>query len=173
MTVLTAAREFAVCACVHTTRHWNAYYIIGGCSSCIRDARMCTSTFHLLLQVERNLQDAMQVVRNVMIDPRLVPGGGATEMALAQALNEKAKSVSGVQQWPYMAVSRALEIIPRTLLQNCGANTIRVLTTLRVHFSTRCTVYTVWCVHACVCVSSMTCYAVLFAGQACVWGQGV
>ena len=78
------------------------------------------------------MQDAMQVVRNVTLEPRLVPGGGATEMALSQALNEKAKSVSGVQQWPYRAVSRALEVIPRTLLQNCGANTIRVLTTLRV-----------------------------------------
>lgn len=85
----------------------------------------------ILNEVDRNLQDAMQVVRNVMLDPRLVPGGGATEMALAQALNEKAKSVSGVQQWPYRAVSKALEVIPRTLLQNCGANTIRVLTALR------------------------------------------
>lgn len=85
----------------------------------------------ILNEVDRNLHDAMQVVRNVMLDPRLVPGGGATEMALAQALNEKAKSVSGVQQWPYRAVSRALEIIPRTLLQNCGANTIRTLTALR------------------------------------------
>ncbi len=89
-------------------------------------------------QVDRNLQDAMQVARNVMLDPRLVPGGGATEMALAQALNERAKSVSGVQQWPYKAVSRALEVIPRTLLQNCGANTIRVLTTLRVSGSPLC-----------------------------------
>lgn len=82
--------------------------------------------------MDRNLQDAMQVARNVMMDPCLVPGGGATEMALAQALNEKAKSVAGVQQWPYRAVSRALEVIPRTLLQNCGANTIRMLTALRV-----------------------------------------
>ena len=77
----------------------------------------------------------MQVARNVMVDPRLVPGGGATEMALAHALKEKAKSVAGVQQWPYHAVGRALEVIPRTLLQNCGTNTIRVLTALRVsHF---------------------------------------
>ena len=67
-----------------------------------------------------------------MVEPRLVPGGGATEMALAHALNEKAKSVAGVQQWPYRAVSKALEVIPRTLLQNCGANTVRVLTALRV-----------------------------------------
>ena len=68
----------------------------------------------------------------MMLEPKLVPGGGATEMALSQALNEQAKSVAGVQQWPYRAVAKALEVIPQTLLQNCGANTIRVLTALRV-----------------------------------------
>ena len=39
---------------------------------------------NLVLQVERNLQDAVHVVRNVLLNPRLVPGGGALEMALAQ-----------------------------------------------------------------------------------------
>lgn len=34
-------------------------------------------------------------------------------------------------QAPYKAVPRALEVIPRTLIQNCGGNTIRTLTTLR------------------------------------------
>lgn len=85
----------------------------------------------ILNEVERNLQDAMNVARNVMMDPFLVPGGGAAEMALAQELNEKAKSITGVHQWPYRAVARALEVIPRTLIQNCGANTIRTLTALR------------------------------------------
>jgi len=47
-------------------------------------------------------------------------------------LNEKAKSITGVHQWPYRAVARALEVIPRTLIQNCGASTIRTLTALRV-----------------------------------------
>ena len=37
----------------------------------------------ILNEVERNLQDAMNVARNIMIDARLCPGGGATEMALA------------------------------------------------------------------------------------------
>jgi len=49
-----------------------------------------------------------------------------------QALEEKAKSVAGVMQWPYKAVARAMEIIPKTLIQNCGANSIRTLTALRV-----------------------------------------
>jgi len=89
----------------------------------------------ILAEVERNLQDAMNVARNVMVDPYLVPGGGAAEMALAQAMNERAKSITGVHQWPYRAISRALEVIPRTLIQNCGASTIRTLTALRAKHS--------------------------------------
>lgn len=85
----------------------------------------------VLMEVERNLQDAMQVARNMLLDPRLVPGGGATEMALAVALNERSKSVEGVAQWPYRSVAKALEVIPRTLIQNCGGNAIRLLTALR------------------------------------------
>lgn len=37
----------------------------------------------ILMEMERNLQDAMQVARNVFMDPKLLPGGGAIEMALA------------------------------------------------------------------------------------------
>ncbi|CAG5127869.1 unnamed protein product [Candidula unifasciata] len=101
-----------------------------------RNPKACTillrgASKDILNEVERNLQDAMNVARNVMVDPFLVPGGGATEMALAQALNERAKGITGVHQWPYRAISRAMEVIPRTLIQNCGASTIRVLTALR------------------------------------------
>lgn len=85
----------------------------------------------ILNEVERNLQDALHVARNVVQDPRLVPGGGAAEMGISQALEEKAKSVVGVIQWPYKAIARAMEIIPKTLIQNCGANCIRTLTALR------------------------------------------
>jgi len=65
-----------------------------------------------------------------------VPGGGAVEMALAHALNEKAKLITGVHQWPYRAVSRALEVIPRILIQNCGGQAIRILTALRAKHAT-------------------------------------
>lgn len=37
----------------------------------------------VLNEVERNLQDALHVARNVMQDPRLIPGGGAAEMAIS------------------------------------------------------------------------------------------
>lgn len=83
-------------------------------------------------EVERNLQDAMQVCRNVMLEPSLLPGGGAVEMTVSKRLMERSRALVGVEQWPYRAVAQALEVIPRTLIQNCGASTIRVLTSLRV-----------------------------------------
>jgi len=100
------------------------------------DPKACTillrgASKDILNEVERNLQDALNVARNLCMEPSLVPGGGATEMEMAHLLTQKAKSISGVTQWPYKAVASALEIIPRTLAQNCGANTIRALTALR------------------------------------------
>ena len=46
-------------------------------------------------------------------------------------LNERVKNVGGMEQFPYRAIASALEVIPRTLAQNCGANVIRVMTALR------------------------------------------
>lgn len=45
--------------------------------------------------------------------------------------DNKNEFFQGVEKYPYTAVSRALEIIPRTLIQNCGANVVRELTVLR------------------------------------------
>jgi hypothetical protein len=50
---------------------------------------------------------------------------------VSRLLEEKAKSITGIHQWPFRALARAFEVIPRTLIQNCGANVIRTLTALR------------------------------------------
>jgi len=52
-------------------------------------------------------------------------------MEIAHRLNQNAKNISGLEQKPYRAVAFALEAIPRTLIQNCGADVIRILTSLR------------------------------------------
>jgi len=101
-----------------------------------QDPKACTillrgASKDILNEVERNLQDALNVARNLWMEPSLVPGGGATEMEVAHQLSQSAKSLNGVIQWPYKAIASALEVIPRTLAQNCGANTIRSLTALR------------------------------------------
>lgn len=100
------------------------------------DAKACTvilrgGTKDVLNEIERNLQDAMQVVRNVYFEPRMLPGGGATEIAVSNAITKSLDNVEGIKKWSYAAVANALEVIPRTLAANCGANQIRLLTELR------------------------------------------
>lgn len=85
----------------------------------------------VLNEVERNLQDAMAVARNILTNSKMLPGGGAAEMAIAQRLQAKSKTITGVSQYPYRAVAEAFEVIPRTLTENCGASVVRVLTELR------------------------------------------
>jgi len=85
----------------------------------------------IINEIERNLQDAMFVTRNIYFHPRLCPGGGATEMAIATRLAERGKTIAGIQAWPYRSVAEAMEVIPRTLIQNCGGNAVKVLTDLR------------------------------------------
>mmetsp|Transcript_32616 Transcript_32616/g.71562 ORF Transcript_32616/g.71562 Transcript_32616/m.71562 type:complete len:568 (-) Transcript_32616:199-1902(-) len=101
-----------------------------------KDPKACTILLRggskdVLNEIERNLQDAMQVVRNVVYEPKLLPGGGATEMAVSIGLRRAGIKVEGVQQGPYVAVGEAMEVIPRTLAQNCGVSVIRTVTQLR------------------------------------------
>ncbi len=58
------------------------------------------------MQVERNLQDAMGVARNVLLDPRLVPGGGAVEMAISRGLLDRSAGLQGAEQ------ARAFALLP-------------------------------------------------------------
>jgi len=85
----------------------------------------------VLNEMERNLHDALAVARNIMVNPKLVPGGGAIEMELSHRLLEKAKGIEGLGQLPMKGVSYAFEVIPRTLAANCGADVVRVMTELR------------------------------------------
>lgn len=85
----------------------------------------------VLNEIERNLADAMNCVRTIYMDPRLVPGGGAVEMAMAQKLIEQSKVQEPTIASAYKAAGAALEIISRTLLENCGADIIRKQTQLR------------------------------------------
>lgn len=89
------------------------------------------SSKEVLLEMDRNLMDAMSVIRNIYKSPAIVPGGGAIEMATADFLRKQSNKVQGQMAFPYKAVAAALEIIPQTIARNCGADTIRVMTKLR------------------------------------------
>lgn len=101
------------------------------------DPKACTILLRgpskdILHEVDRNLADAMSVARNIVFHPMLAPGGGATEMAISVGLAQYAgQAMEGVEVAAVHAVADAMEVIPRTLIQNCGGNTIKTLTQLR------------------------------------------
>jgi len=88
-------------------------------------------TKDVLNEIERNLHDAFAVAKNLITEPRQLAGGGATEMEVACRLMERAKKAEGIYALPMKAVASALEVIPRTLAQNCGVEVVRVMTDLR------------------------------------------
>ncbi|KEG06154.1 putative chaperonin/T-complex protein 1 gamma subunit [Trypanosoma grayi] len=96
------------------------------CSIVLRGASKDT-----LNEMERNLHDAMCVARNIILEPRVVYGAAALEMYVSSFLMQRSKSITGVQQAAYQAVAMALEVVPRILTSNCGANVIRTVTELR------------------------------------------
>lgn len=53
----------------------------------------------ILNEIDRNLADAMSVARNVVFNPILAPGGGATEMAISVGLHAKVRSFSKYASW--------------------------------------------------------------------------
>ncbi|EAY00024.1 chaperonin subunit gamma CCTgamma, putative [Trichomonas vaginalis G3] len=85
----------------------------------------------VLLEMFRIMDDALKVARNLMSEPSLLPGGGATEISVSTALRENCKKLDGIEQMSYETAALALEVIPRTLIQNCGAPTMKVLTQLK------------------------------------------
>lgn len=52
-------------------------------------------------------------------------------MEVSQLLNIFSKTQESMHQLPIRAVAYALEVIPRTLAMNCGADVVRVMTDLR------------------------------------------
>lgn len=61
---------------------------------------------------------------------------GAPSTASASPTNSSgntSSTINGTESWPFRAVAEAMEVIPRTLVQNAGGNAIRVLTELRAH----------------------------------------
>ncbi|XVE98875.1 hypothetical protein REPUB_Repub03eG0146700 [Reevesia pubescens] len=76
-------------------------------------------------------EDAMSVARNIIKNPKLVPGGGATELTVSATLKQKSSSVEGIEKWRYEAAAIVFEAIPCTLAQNCGVNVIRTMTALQ------------------------------------------
>ena len=89
------------------------------------------STDHVVDELERGVQDALDVVAATVTQGQVLGGGGAPEVEVARRLRDFADSVSGREQLAVEAFADALEIIPRTLAKNAGLDGIDTLVDLR------------------------------------------
>ncbi len=89
------------------------------------------STQHVVDEAERAIVDAIGAVSSTIELGKYVTGGGSIEMELAGHLGKYAIEVGGREQLAIKAFADALEVIPRTLAESCGMDTIDTLVELR------------------------------------------
>jgi len=85
----------------------------------------------VLEEADRSLHDALCVVRCLVHNRFLLPGGGAPEIECSRALTAWAKTLPGMDAVVVKAFAEALEVIPYTLAENAGLNPIAIVTELR------------------------------------------
>lgn len=85
----------------------------------------------ILDETERSLHDALCVIRCLVKERGLISGGGAPEIEVSRRLNKESRSMEGVEAFIWQEFAQALEVIPTTLAENAGLNSIKVVTELR------------------------------------------
>ncbi|MFB6309767.1 MAG: thermosome subunit alpha [Salinirussus sp.] len=88
-------------------------------------------TDHVVDELERALSDALDVVAAAIERGGVVPGAGATEIAISDHIREAAAAVEGRRQLAVDAFADALDVLPRTLAANTGMDPIDALVDLR------------------------------------------
>lgn len=90
------------------------------------------STEHVINEIKRAVEDSIGDIAAVVKNKRIVYGAGACEVELSKRLRHFATSLSGKEQIAVLAFADALEIIPKTLAENSGLDSIDMLTLLKV-----------------------------------------
>ncbi|XP_069341713.1 T-complex protein 1 subunit zeta isoform X2 [Eulemur rufifrons] len=90
---------------------------------------------HTLTQIKDAIRDGLRAVKNAIDDGCVVPGAGAVEVAMAEALIKYKPSVKGRAQLGVQAFADALLIIPKVLAQNSGFDLQETLVKIQAEHS--------------------------------------
>ncbi|KAG8928576.1 T-complex protein 1 subunit theta [Tulasnella sp. 418] len=88
------------------------------------------ATSNLLDDMERAVDDGVNVIKALVKDGRLVPGAGATELELAKRVEAYGSGLKGLNQHAVKKFATALEIVPSTLADNAGLDATEVVSRL-------------------------------------------
>ncbi|KZP00525.1 hypothetical protein CALVIDRAFT_493737 [Calocera viscosa TUFC12733] len=78
-------------------------------------------------EAKRALHDAICVVRNLVVNNRVVYGGGAAEISCSLAVSKAADEIPSIEQYAMRAFASALDAIPLALAENSGLSPIETL----------------------------------------------
>ncbi|HIQ29252.1 MAG TPA: thermosome subunit [Candidatus Caldiarchaeum subterraneum] len=87
-------------------------------------------TQRIVDEAERSIKDAINVVKDVIVEGKIVAGGGSPEIETALKLRDFAKTLPGKEQLAVEKFAEALEIVPSQLAENAGMDPIETIVTL-------------------------------------------
>ena len=85
----------------------------------------------MLDEAERSLNDALYVISDIAVTPKMVTGGGSIELGMAKAVRDYAPQVGGREQLAIETFADALEIVPRTLAVNAGLDILDTMVAMK------------------------------------------
>jgi thermosome len=88
-------------------------------------------TQRMTAEAERSIHDGLCVVKDLIEDPRIVAGGSAPEMEMANIIKKYAQTVQGREQLAIIIFAESLEAIATTLAENAGLDPVDILSELR------------------------------------------
>ena len=86
---------------------------------------------NLLGETKRCLNDGIMIVKKTIKNHIIVGGAGAIEMRLACKLRKYAATLGGHEQLIFSKYAQALEIIPKTISENAGLDSMSLISELR------------------------------------------
>uniref|UniRef100_A0A0A9XN88 T-complex protein 1 subunit beta n=1 Tax=Lygus hesperus TaxID=30085 RepID=A0A0A9XN88_LYGHE len=96
---------------------------------------------HILDEAERSVHDALCVISETVKETRTVLGAGCSEFLMANAVEEKAKSIPGKKQLAMMAFATALRTLPAIIADNAGLDSNDLVTKLQASHHSGLTTY--------------------------------
>jgi len=86
---------------------------------------------HVVDEAHRSLHDALCVLSQTVKNTSVLPGGGASEMLMAQAVEEASKTVASKHVLAMEAFARALRTMPMHIADNAGYDSTELCAALK------------------------------------------
>lgn len=93
------------------------------------------STQQILDEADRSLHDALCVLTQTVKDPRVIYGGGSSEILMANVVSKLAEQTPGKESFAIEAFANALRQLPIIIADNGGYDSAQLISELRAYHS--------------------------------------